>query len=118
MDEIDMDKLMVQAMSEAEFCRWLQGFCELHGSPPTDQQWGVIKQHLQLCYLKKSPLVTHPGFPPQPNWTPMVDPEGLKPICSTTTGSRVGTKAGETFYPKNETELYCAKAGGNPNDIL
>jgi hypothetical protein len=48
-----------------EFCRWLQGFIELHGKPPTPKQWKAIKEHLQLVYVKVTPPVgateTKPG---------------------------------------------------------
>ncbi len=41
-------------MDEVEFCRWLQGFCELQedNTPPNKAQWVLIKEHLQLVYIK------------------------------------------------------------------
>lgn len=41
-------------MDSSEFCRWLQGFCELQedNTPPSDKQWLLIKQHLQLVFFK------------------------------------------------------------------
>lgn len=43
-------------MDAVEFCRWLQGFCELQedNTPPTEKQWLLIKQHLQLVYNKET----------------------------------------------------------------
>ncbi len=41
-------------MDSTEFSRWLQGFCELQedDTPPTEKQWCLIKQHLQLVFFK------------------------------------------------------------------
>ena len=44
------DKLTPEA-----FVYWLQGYVELHGTKPSDQQWEVIKGHLQLCFDKVTP---------------------------------------------------------------
>lgn len=41
-------------MTPEEFCRWLQGFAELHGEPPNASQWNSIREHLQLLYQKKT----------------------------------------------------------------
>lgn len=46
-------------MTPEEFCRWLQGFVELHGAevgnhPPTEKQWRLIREHLQLLYKKET----------------------------------------------------------------
>ena len=38
-----------------KFCFWLQGFCELHGNPPTGEQWKMIKEHLEMVFLKVRP---------------------------------------------------------------
>ena len=43
-------------MSPNEFCLWLQGYIELGGSIPNEQQWESIKDHLQLVMDKKSPV--------------------------------------------------------------
>lgn len=43
-------------MSPNEFCLWLQGYVELGGSIPNEQQWESIKDHLQLVMDKKSPV--------------------------------------------------------------
>lgn len=39
-------------MTPENFAYWLQGFVELSGSTPTEEQWEVIKQHLQLIFVK------------------------------------------------------------------
>lgn len=43
-------------MSPNDFCLWLQGYVELHGGLPNEQQWESIKDHLQLVMDKKSPV--------------------------------------------------------------
>jgi hypothetical protein len=42
-------------MTEKDFCYWLQGFVELHGTVPTEEQWAMIKDHLSLVFLKVTP---------------------------------------------------------------
>ena len=40
-------------MNQDQFAYWLQGFVEMNdGKEPTKQQWQMIKDHLQLCFLK------------------------------------------------------------------
>lgn len=39
-------------MEPLEFARWLQGFAELSPAAPTDEQWGSIKEHLQLVFQR------------------------------------------------------------------
>lgn len=39
-------------MTPDEFCRWLQGFCELSGEKPTEKQWQAIVKHLESVYVK------------------------------------------------------------------
>lgn len=34
------------------FAYWLQGFVELCGDRPTEKQWEMIKEHLQLVFVK------------------------------------------------------------------
>lgn len=43
-------------MSPENFVYWLNGFVELDGSLPTEQQWYSIKDHLKLVMDKKSPV--------------------------------------------------------------
>lgn len=45
--------LQVTTMAKLDptnFCFWLQGFCEIHGNPPTKKQWEMIKEHLEMCF--------------------------------------------------------------------
>ncbi len=43
-------------MTPDQFTYWLQGFVEMNsGKAPTKQQWGMIKDHLQLCFNKVTP---------------------------------------------------------------
>ena len=37
-------------MDSEAFTYWLQGFVELSGDRPTEQQWDLIKKHLQLVF--------------------------------------------------------------------
>lgn len=77
-------------MTAQEFCYWLQGFCELGGTPPTPEQWRSIRDHLALVFNKvtpagpKAPLPQVPIMPSyEPRWgelRPWV-PGGLKPKC-------------------------------------
>lgn len=39
-------------MTTEQFAYWLQGFSEIHGAPPSSEQWEMIKEHLQTCFLK------------------------------------------------------------------
>lgn len=81
-------------MTPNEFCLWLQGYVELGGGTPTDAQWVVIKDHLQLVMDKKTPVrntnvemrltdmlkqnmpAVPPVFGPQP-----INPEQIKISC-------------------------------------
>lgn len=61
-------------MTPNEFCYWLQGHFELSeaGDRPTERQWEVIRQHLQLVFKKETPEVpkistrTYPKPPEMP----------------------------------------------------
>lgn len=40
-------------MNHDQFVYWLQGFVEMNGGKePTKAQWKMIKDHLQLCFVK------------------------------------------------------------------
>lgn len=40
-------------MNHDQFTYWLQGFVEMNGGKePTKAQWQMIKDHLQLCFVK------------------------------------------------------------------
>lgn len=47
-------------MDANQFAYWLQGFAELHGTPPTKEQWKSIREHLQLVFQKVTPPVHAP----------------------------------------------------------
>lgn len=44
-------------MTPEQFAYWMQGFVELQNSnePPTEEQWQIIKDHLQLVFKKVTP---------------------------------------------------------------
>ena len=43
-------------MNHDQFTYWLQGFVEMNGGKePTKAQWQMIKDHLQLCFIKMTP---------------------------------------------------------------
>jgi hypothetical protein len=75
---------MAQIKPDA-FCSWLQGFCELHGEPPTAAQWDSIKEHLALVFTK----VTKPG------------PGEWKP-------GNIGVDDNGRPYPPHKLPTYCA----------
>lgn len=74
-------------MDALQFAYWLQGFTELHGEPPTPEQWKSIKEHLALVFTK----VTPPVLPPGSIHAPKIHPHGigglnepiLKPLVAT-----------------------------------
>ena len=52
-------------MNHTEFTYWLQGFVEMNGGKdPTKEQWRMIKDHLQTCFVKVTP--TYPQSPTIP----------------------------------------------------
>lgn len=54
-------------LSAESFTFWLQGFAEIHGGPPTDKQWEVIKEHLELVFTR----VTVKMVPEQAKMSPI-----------------------------------------------
>lgn len=44
-------------MSPENFVYWLNGFVELTGEKPSDEQWKSIKYHLGLAMTKITPVV-------------------------------------------------------------
>src|SRR5690606_2925322 len=54
----------VNAMTPQEFCYWLQGYSELGGERPTEEQWAQIKEHLKLVFTKVTP--EFPAIRPDP----------------------------------------------------
>ena len=46
-------------MTTEQFAYWLQGFAEINGGAPTDEQWKIVKDHLALVFDKKTPVYRH-----------------------------------------------------------
>lgn len=42
-------------MTPEQFTYWLQGFAEVYGEVPTEEQWQEIKNHLALVFTKVTP---------------------------------------------------------------
>lgn len=42
-------------MTPEQFTYWLQGFVEIGGGQPTNRQWEIIKDHLNLVFNKVTP---------------------------------------------------------------
>lgn len=61
-------------MKPLDFCYWLQGYCEINGKPPTEEQWEMIKKHLQSCFTNE---IMNPAIP---NYYPIwqVFPNSIK----------------------------------------
>lgn len=57
-------------MDPLSFAYWLQGFVELHGAPPTPQQWEVIKEHLALVFTKVTTKAVTPAAAPRNPFQP------------------------------------------------
>jgi hypothetical protein len=38
-------------VTSRDFVYWLQGFAEIHGGPPDEKQWEVIKNHINLVFV-------------------------------------------------------------------
>lgn len=58
-------------MTSEQFTYWLQGFAELHATPPSPEQWLAIRDHLALVFEKRTPLVRQGAIPntiPLPNY--------------------------------------------------
>lgn len=45
-------------MTPENFVYWLQGFSEIEGETPTDEQWKIIQNHLALVFKKEMPSWT------------------------------------------------------------
>lgn len=43
-------------MTPEQFTYWLQGYAEINEAAPNEQQWQIIKDHLQTVFLKVTPL--------------------------------------------------------------
>lgn len=47
-------------MTPENFVYWLQGFAEMHGGTPSEEQWEMIKIHLELVLDKKTNYLVPP----------------------------------------------------------
>ncbi len=47
-------------MSTENFSYWLQGYAEICGKVPTEQQWDLIKRHLDSCFAKDPKIHSQP----------------------------------------------------------
>ena len=43
-------------MTPEQFCYWLQGRAEMDPSPPTTEQWEMIREHLSTVFKKETKL--------------------------------------------------------------
>lgn len=41
-------------MTAENFVYWLQGYAEISRGAPTEEQWEVIKRHIELVLVKKT----------------------------------------------------------------
>lgn len=65
----------MKEMKAEQFTYWLQGFVEINGDVPTEEQWEIIKEHLQTVFCK---VTSEPKYSPK---TEYKIPDMLKPIC-------------------------------------
>lgn len=49
-------------MTHSEFVYWLNGYVEICGARPDDQQWEIIKDHLLLVFSKVTPNRSSPTY--------------------------------------------------------
>lgn len=68
-------------MDALQFAYWLNGFVELNGEQPNQQQWDSIKQHLSLVFNKITPPIK-PNIYPQQHVVGLSDlPNSIKPMA-------------------------------------
>lgn len=57
-------------MNPEQFCYWLQGYAEMGSPAPNEEQWQIIKDHLQPAFKKVTPErvtgpnIASPALPP------------------------------------------------------
>lgn len=73
-------------MTAQEFTYWLQGFSEINGATPTQAQWKIIQDHLQLVFKKVTPKYDYalqdPNRPNQTKVGPIVAQPATKPTIT------------------------------------
>jgi hypothetical protein len=88
-------------MNHDQFTYWLQGFVEMNGGKePTKEQWKMIKDHLQLCFVKGGTMI------PQGQYR---YPEHMKQWLTPVIGGGMG---GYVFNP--DGSYQGAGGGGKP----
>jgi hypothetical protein len=82
-------------MDALQFAYWLQGFAELNGAPPSEEQWQSIRNHLQQVFKKVTPQIGGiPKFEPRdlgpaiaqrlpPTWAECSSAAGVNDGCGT-----------------------------------
>lgn len=83
-------------MTPENFCYWLQGFNELNGQTPTEDQWKSITEHLELVFKKVTPV--------GPGQTTLTDHMKNRPFP--TLGERAICSAQPSLEPK--AEITCS----------
>lgn len=43
-------------MTPEQFCYWMNGYVDLNGDTPNEDQWAVIVEHLQTVFKKTTVL--------------------------------------------------------------
>ena len=62
-------------MNQDQFAYWLQGFVEMNGGKePTKAQWKMIKDHLQLCFVKGGVQIPQGQYRYPENMQPWLTP--------------------------------------------
>lgn len=70
-------------MTPEQFCYWLQGYAEMGSPAPNEEQWQIIKDHLQLAFKKVTPErvtgpnIASPAFGPNQDWLRQLPPNNL-----------------------------------------
>ena len=54
-------------MTPEQFAYWFQGFAELSATPPTQEQWDSMREHVATVFRKVTPPVLQTPMP-QPGY--------------------------------------------------
>lgn len=61
-------------MTPEQFAYWFQGFAELSPTPPTQEQWDSMREHVATVFRKVTPKVAPAlPIPPAPMRSPLED---------------------------------------------